>query len=760
MGRAFAHNVEPPPQQRYHRPGPGGNYAPRMVDVATTGRSTCVAWTGYDPASTLDHVQVATFRRAGPPELTRLTTQPGCYGPPAVSAGFAGSVDVVWVHNGCQLLHAARRDGRWQTPRVAGERCGWLRDPTLARDAGGNPWCAYVGSTDDGDFIGLGRLTEAGPVEQERLRLDGFGARPGLCIDGSGHIVLVHEHHVDGASRIAVQAGVPGALCPESIQPEWVGHHILPRPTMATGGALWLTWLAEQLVERDGVLGRAATVRAARRVAGRWQIVPGPAGVGAANLYEGLLPRRRYFGYAGLRRNPRPVATDDGRIHVVWEAQRGEDADWQGVWNGRLLACAFDGAAWRGPVLWHDGGCCHAIDHRAVHPAGGVTILVKGDHREAGDDFQPHCIDTHGRPAIGAADPAPWSGWRPWPRPARPARHHMELDGRRLHLYFGDFHNHCVFSPDAEGLPDELFHCARDVACLDFVGITDNDFYPEKALLAGEIAHLRHLVRHLQQPGRFLPFCGYEWTFHRDDGQQSYNHRSIIFLDREKRIARRIDPDGHDESAFRRSLTAMAAFAHAHHGQFHLLGTAQEANVEVTSAWAVNIERSSSVHDHLDAGHRFGFIGGTDSHRMLPGLSGALAAVWAEDLTRDALVAALRARRCYATMGGRTMIDFRLNGAPMGQVVSRPRARVFDVRVVAERPLRRLGLVRNGAIIQSFTPAGRSPSATLTWTDGAPPAGPAWYYVRVEDETPWRDLPHNVCQAAGPLAWSSPIWVT
>ena len=466
------------------------------------------------------------------------------------------------------------------------------------------------------------------------------------------------------------------------------------------------------------------------------------------------------------------MATDDGKLHLVWEAQRSEEEVWDNVWNGRLLAVSVDGHAWSEPRQWQDGGCCFTCDHRIVHAADDVRCAGKMEHDEQRGDFQLFAVDPTTAPDGGTAHAAPWRDWQPYradPKvaasvtPGEPdptskiQRHRTQANEETLTLYFGDFHAHSIFSPDAEGFPDELYHFARDVAGLDFSGVTDNDFYPEKALLNGEVDLLKRLAARLEEPGRFLAFSGYEWTFHRDDEQESYNHRSIVFLKPEARAVRRIDVDGSSEPNMRRALKGMDVFAHAHHAQYELLGVPQEANVEVCSGWAVNLERSDSTHAQLNSGRRFGFLGGGDSHRMLPGMSGALAAVWARSLTRDGIAEALRNRRCYASSGNRTMIDFRLNGAMMGSVVHRPRERVFAARVQARTPLRRVSIIRDGNPVRDFDVKGCELEAT--WRDTDAPPGPAWYYLRVEDTTPWREHPHNVCQASGPWAWSSPIWV-
>jgi len=76
------------------------------------------------------------------------------------------------------------------------------------------------------------------------------------------------------------------------------------------------------------------------------------------------------------------------------------------------------------------------------------------------------------------------------------------------------------------------------------------------------------------------------------------------------------------------------------------------------------------VRDVLQRGYRLGFVGSGDSHDGHPGLvhlgnsgSGGLAAILADDATREAVHAALCARRVYATNGPRIFLNVTLDGA-------------------------------------------------------------------------------------------------
>ncbi len=69
----------------------------------------------------------------------------------------------------------------------------------------------------------------------------------------------------------------------------------------------------------------------------------------------------------------------------------------------------------------------------------------------------------------------------------------------------------------------------------------------------------------------------------------------------------------------------------------------------------------------LDDGYVFGFVGSSDNHRGFPGAYGeGLLGVWCEELSRDSLLSAIRARRTIALTGDRIKLWFSVDGQPMG----------------------------------------------------------------------------------------------
>jgi hypothetical protein len=180
------------------------------------------------------------------------------------------------------------------------------------------------------------------------------------------------------------------------------------------------------------------------------------------------------------------------------------------------------------------------------------------------------------------------------------------------------------------------------------------------------------------------------------------------------------------------------------------------------------------VQSALAMGLRLGFVGGTDNHRAQPGskrsnlgglvaeeiINGGYTAVFAPELTREALFDALWDRRCYATTSRRILLHVAMGEHPMGSDLSDDDAAAFadersiTIRAIAHGEIDRIEVVRNNETVESVEVGGDRES--LTYTDPTPLAevpsvseqapDMVFYYVRV-------------IEADGNLAWSSPIWL-
>ena len=150
----------------------------------------------------------------------------------------------------------------------------------------------------------------------------------------------------------------------------------------------------------------------------------------------------------------------------------------------------------------------------------------------------------------------------------------------------------------------------------------------------------------------------------------------------------------------------------------------------------------------LNKGHRFGFTASSDSHGLLwhhgearkrdPYRTG-LTAVLAPELSREAILQALRARRCYATSGVKIFLDLQAGGSPMGSELSVEGPIPFEVQALGTGPLRSIELIGPEGVMVSGEV--RGDRGELQAELFAP-----YLYARVTQED-------------GEMAWSSPVFL-
>jgi hypothetical protein len=165
----------------------------------------------------------------------------------------------------------------------------------------------------------------------------------------------------------------------------------------------------------------------------------------------------------------------------------------------------------------------------------------------------------------------------------------------------------------------------------------------------------------------------------------------------------------------------------------------------------------SFVTDFLAAGWRPGFVGTSDTRLSMPGnprgyaggdarWSAGLTAILAKDLSRESVLEALRARRCYATTGPRYLLEFTVDGQDMGadiRVKKGHRARVYG-SLGATTHWMRVELVASTGVLAVLEPEGEDRDVVEIEAETAPVTAPTWVYLRGVDEL-------------GGMAWSSPV---
>lgn len=336
-------------------------------------------------------------------------------------------------------------------------------------------------------------------------------------------------------------------------------------------------------------------------------------------------------------------------------------------------------------------------------------------------------------------------------------------------VYWADFHGHTSLS-DGSGTPRDYFAYARDVAALDIAALTDHDhwgmlFVDEHPRLWDSLVDA---AQRAHEPGRFVTMPGYEWT------SWLTGHRHVLYFGDEAPLFSSMDERYETPESLRAALRGKRALVIPHHPaggpiaiDWRVPPDAElEPVLEVCSAHGTSedIDAPRVIHsprpgffarDALAMGYRFGFVGSGDGHDGHPGLAwkgphyptGGLAAILADDLSREGVYTALRNRRCYATSGPRILLRFAIAKARMGEALSAAEANregnVF-MQVIGASALDRLEIIVGPDETLSIPCRGELEfSASATLSDLA--AGD-FVYLRV-------------IQLDGGMAWSSPIFI-
>ena len=338
------------------------------------------------------------------------------------------------------------------------------------------------------------------------------------------------------------------------------------------------------------------------------------------------------------------------------------------------------------------------------------------------------------------------------------------LPDRRI--YFGEMHSQMWHSMGT-GTTAEFFEWGRDNAGLDFCAPANH--YNWRFEVTDEIwRELVYTCNRFNEPGRFATMISYEWG-----GVRGSGHKNIYYRENYGEFAYWYRGDHNSPEDLWESLKDRDALTIPHHPKtwidWRYRNDQHQRLVEICSNWDIAEEAGPrSVQGALAMGHRLGFVGGTDSHYGLANQGSyhvndgnGLACVMATDLTRDAIWRALYERRCYATTGDRIVLDFSMNGHPMGTDIpvnldgEEPRA--FSLRVAGTYRIDTVEIIRNNVTVFSTKPG--TDVWKGEWTDNDP-LSPVAFEPTFPYDSPFVFYYMRITQGNRQKAWSSPIWLT
>jgi hypothetical protein len=333
-------------------------------------------------------------------------------------------------------------------------------------------------------------------------------------------------------------------------------------------------------------------------------------------------------------------------------------------------------------------------------------------------------------------------------------------------VYFGDIHGHSDLSDGSVDI-DTYFTRLRDVAKLDFGALSDHDHggVGKEELFYGKWEIIKQKTKEYNEPHKFTTILAYE-----RDSYPWYNNL-VVYFDNYDGTPIRDGRDGEmKEETLKECLKREDILLVPHDTQ--TLSSGSDLSTIPVEYITPLIQLCSRGHhgekfdeanviesqceggywqDALKRGARMGCIGCTDDHLGFCGLVRddfpypmnfpAITGVWAKENTLEGIFDALKKRRCFAFMGGRMTIDFRINGHYMGEEFDLTEDREIYFNVTADAEIKSVTLVKNCRDYVYFP----QKSEMLL------------YDYKVENETDYYYL--RVKLVDGRTGWSSPIWI-
>lgn len=703
---------------------------PDTFPVATTDSSgrVWVAWQAFRGGSFDILAMVQEDDTPGRPIV--ITDAPGNQWTPAIAASSDGQVAVAWdsYEKGNYDVHARiRSQGEFGDPiPVATSLRGEMR-ASITFDKAGRLWIAYEDSP------------EKWGKDWGALEKDGSALYHGRTVA----VRVWAKNRLQRPADDPVNAFVPWLRTQKNRKDPPRGQRLaVPRLTTDAAGRVWLAVRSPRLGTRVGV-GTVWFEHVAWYEGDRWSdeiICPGT---------DNLLDNRPAL-------VPRPsgevlmVTSSDNRFATAgrlpqWFVRQlrkdGEDvkqrqieARWPDMVNNELVMAELGPAPGSGPV------------RPELLPASPVE--ASGPDANARKE---------------AADVAR----------VRAAR--ATVGRKTLRLFRGEFHRHTEISSDGggDGLLLDMWRYAIDAASHDWIGNGDHDNGGGREYswwITQKTTDLFHLT------GTFTPIFSYERSCGYPDG-----HRNVVFARRGIRTLPRLQggmgkalddlpqdakrPNTPDTQNLYRYLAHFDGVCASHTsgtdmGTDWRDGDAKvEPIVEIYQGCRQSYEmpgapRSNTAENSMGGWRPFGFVSlalrkgfrlGFQASSDHTSTHISYCNVWVEEPTREAILAAMKARRVYGSTDN-IIADVRSGDHFLGEEFTTKTKPALQIRLVGTQPFAKVHVIKDGNYVHTAEPGEQE--VEFEWTDFAPAAEQtSYYYVRGEQED-------------GELVWVSPMWIT
>jgi hypothetical protein len=343
--------------------------------------------------------------------------------------------------------------------------------------------------------------------------------------------------------------------------------------------------------------------------------------------------------------------------------------------------------------------------------------------------------------------------------------------GANLRIVRGEFHRHSEISMDGggDGTLIDQWRYVLDAAAMDWVGCCDHDNGGGREYSWWITQKLTDVF---YSPGKFIPMFSYERSVGYPEG-----HRNVIFAQRGIRPLPRyksstlVSAPNAGQPAHALDTQMLYVYLKQFNGMVasHTSATGMgtdwrdndpnaEPVVEIYQGDRQNYEmpdapRSPRQEDSiggwrpkgfinlaLDKGYRLGFEASSD--HVSTHIS--YANLYVKDLTREAVLEALKARHVYASTDD-ILADVTSGTHMMGDEFTTADPPVLKVKLRGISKFATVTIIRDGKYVYSTSP--NMQEVEFSWRDNQPQTGKtSYYYVRGEQDN-------------GELVWASPLWI-
>jgi hypothetical protein len=348
----------------------------------------------------------------------------------------------------------------------------------------------------------------------------------------------------------------------------------------------------------------------------------------------------------------------------------------------------------------------------------------------------------------------------------------------KFKIYWGELHSHTHYSWD--GVGDDNFRYARYVSGLDFYAMTDHCTPPLGKYTQGLGPHVwkeyTEKTEKYYEPGKFATIHAYECSL-----GAPYGHHNVFFRSAPGPLLAEGDVTLPELWG---ALRAAEALTIPHHTgkmpnpiYWYPHNDEIDRNIEIYSAHglseaydpsgplsfehsdftdpSVSVHGPQCVQDAWMQGLWLSTVAATDDHRAHPGQPHyGRAAVRATGLSREEIFDGLYHRRSYGTTGVKILLDFAINGEPMGAKVALTGAPRLEIGAHGTAPIDVIEVLRHSKseagfhVLFTFHPGHTDfewAGADTTFREAS------IYYVRLREA--------GLVRNRVAMAWSSPIWV-